>query len=992
MRRSGEVFSATIDGQSHRHAVLRACLGSASVAAILALTSVTPALAQTSGGQQGGAVETVVVSGTHIQSPDFSAPTPTTVIGTAQIEMSAQPNIFNTIAQLPSLQGSSGTTVLTYSTSSGAQGLSSFSLRGLGTIRTLTLLDGQRVVGANVTGVPDISLFPQLLVQRVDVVTGGASATYGSDAVGGVVNFITNRHFTGVKANVEGGITTYGDDAQYLLQFAVGHSFLGDRLHVEFEGDYDHEDGVPAGTFGENAPNGRKWFHATTLLNTGITNNGSPQYVYSNHAQSTTYSKYGLITAGPLQGTAFDVSGNPVPFVYGSSGVPSKNASGTVNGCYVGFCVGGDNSGAVGIGASLQSGLKRLDGYTRIGYDLNDDNEIYVTFNMARVTSNNQPNPGAAKSGLMMSCSNPFLPASIMSACAANGITSFKYGTDNAMLPNIHVHTSRRQLRAVLGADGAFEVGGTNWRYDAYYEHGEEITDIRVHNILLTPRYNAAINATMLGGQIVCADATARANGCQPLDIFGASTPSAAALAYIVPGDGPFQHTHQGQDVVSLSINGEPFSLWAGPVSIAFGGEYRREAYTVFADAYGNGVNAQSPNNSAYPADPVLSSAGSNWYAGNYHDGTGKYDVKEIFAETNIPLLDSTTLGKANLNLAGRWTDYSTSGTVYAWKIGGTWETPLDGLRFRVVTSQDVRAPNLSELFAAPTTTTLPSFTDPFNNTSITVLQNNVGNPGLNPEIARNVEAGIVLSQPRWLPGFSASLDYYAITLNRGISSLGAQQIVDFCYSGIDASQTCGAFNFSPPAPALPYVNVESFNLAKITTEGFDIEASYQFSLDALPGQFTVRGLATNVGDFTTYSGIPGALPTQGAGVNTGATPHWKGLFIEGWETEDFSFSVQERWISDGVFGHQYIVCSTACPVSTSNNPTLNYNRMAGALYVDVGGSYNVTDTVTAYFKIDNLFDRDPTPSPQTNTGLDINPALYDIIGRTYRLGVRFNM
>ncbi|GAA0554002.1 outer membrane receptor protein involved in Fe transport [Rhizomicrobium palustre] len=968
-----------------RDAIFRACLASASYVAILAAV---PAAAQSAGGAD--TLETIVVTGTRIQASGFTAPTPTQVIGTEQIEKNAQPNIFTTIAQLPSLQGSSGTAVNTFSTSSGQQGLSSFSLRGLTPIRTLTLLDGQRVVGANVTGVPDISLFPQLLVQRVDVVTGGASASYGSDAVGGVVNFITDKRFTGIKANVQGGITTYGDNAQYLLQAAVGHNFLNDRLHVQVSGEYDHEDGIPPGGFGENAPNGRSWYHATTLVNTGITNNGSPQYLLRDHAQATGYSKYGLISAGPLQGTAFDANGQPFSFLYGSNGVPAKDASGNVTGCYIGFCLGGDRSGAVGIGASLQSGIKRLDGYTRIGFDLDSNNEIYATFNMARVTSNNQPNPGAQKSGLTMSCSNPYVPTLIQQACTANNITSFKYGTDNAMLPNIHVNTSRRQMRAVFGADGKLSLGDTSWRYDAYYEHGEEITDIRVRNILLTNRYNAAINATLLNGQIVCADATARANGCQPLNIFGGLAPSPSALSYIVPDKGPFQHTHQQQDVVSLNLNGEPFALWAGDVSVAFGGEYRRENYRVNADPYGAGITATNTYNSTYPADPVLATAGSNWFAGNYHDGTGTYDVKEAYLEINAPFLNSPQFGKASLNVAGRWTDYSTSGTVYTWKIGGTWDTPLEAVRLRAVMSNDVRAPNLSELFAAPTTTTVPSFTNPFNKTSVTILQNTIGNSALKPEIARNIEAGIVLSQPSWLPGFSASFDYYRIKLTKGISSLTADQIVNFCFNGIN--QTCGAFNFNP-ASGLPFVNVQQFNLASIFTEGFDLEGSYQFDLpDMVPGHFTLRGLATNIGTFLTDPGIPGTIPQQTAGTNSGATPHWKFLMTQSWDNGVFSFNLQERWFTDGVIDRKYVVCQTGCPVSTGNNPTLDNNFMSGAFYLDVGGTYSFTDSMTAYFKIDNLFDRDPTPSPQTNTGLDTNPALYDIAGRTFRVGVRFSM
>jgi outer membrane receptor protein involved in Fe transport len=183
------------------------------------------------------------------------------VLSSAAIAKNAQPNVFTTIAQLPSLQGSTGATVGTNSTSSGTQGLSSFSLRGLGTIRTLTLIDGQRVVGANVTGVPDVSLFPQLLIERVDVVTGGASASYGSDAVGGVVNFITKTHFEGFKANVQGGISTYGDDGNYTFQAAGGKSFLDGRLHVVLSGEYSHEDGIPAAASARRRPMGA---HGTT--------------------------------------------------------------------------------------------------------------------------------------------------------------------------------------------------------------------------------------------------------------------------------------------------------------------------------------------------------------------------------------------------------------------------------------------------------------------------------------------------------------------------------------------------------------------------------------------------------------------------------------------------------------------------------------------------------------------------------------------------------
>ncbi len=749
---------------------------------------------------------------------------------------------------------------------------------------------------------------------------------------------------------------------------------------------------MPAGGFGEDAPGGRDWYSTATLINRGVTNDGSPQYLYREHAQAYQYTKYGLISAGPLQGTAFDQNGNPFAFQYGSNGVPSKAANGAVNGCYSsgGFCVGGDLSGNVGIGTSLQSKLKRMNSYGRVGFDLDANNEIYATLNIARVETRNQPNPGGATTGLTMSCSNPYLPASVVAACAANNITTFTYGTSNALLPNnISVQPTRTQYRGVVGADGKFDAFGKDWRYDAYYEHGENITNIHVDDILLNPHYRQAIQATLINGQIVCADATARANGCLPINVFGGQRPSDAALAYITPENGPYQHSVQKQDVASLNISGEPFSSWAGPVSVAFGGEYRRESYHVEGDPYGNGVTADSPNTADYPADPVLSAAGNNWYAGNYHNGAGSYNVKEAYLEANLPFLNSETLGKANLNVAGRWTDYSTSGVVYTWKVGGAWDTPIDGVRLRAVTSRDVRAPNLSELYAAPVTTTLPNFTNPFTSGSLLVLQNVVGNPALKPETAKNTTVGVVLANPRWLPGFSVSVDYFNIIVDDVISSLTAQQEVNFCFSGL--SQFCSAFNFAP-ATGTPFVNVQVFNLASYKTNGFDIESSYRFDLPSVPGHFAVRALATNTHKFVTNPGIPGAIAVDSAGQNSGATPDWKVLAVQSWESDRFSLSLQERWFSDGTFGNQYVTCAAgSCPVSTNNNPTIDYNHMKGATYVDVSGSYKVGNGLEAYFKVANLLDRDPTPSPQTNTGLDANPALYDLLGRFYHVGLRYS-
>jgi outer membrane receptor protein involved in Fe transport len=932
----------------------------------------------------------VRISGSRIVARGFSQPTPTTSLSAADLEKAAKPNLFNTLAELPALQGSTGRTTSTNSTSSGIQGLSSLSLRGLGTIRTLTLLDGQRVVGANVTGVTDVSQFPQLLVKRVDVVTGGASASYGSDAVGGVVNFITDKKFTGFKANVEGGQTRYHDDKSGTLQAAWGKGFMDDRLHATVSGEFSKENGIDSPGFGEVGAGGRTWYRNTVFQRRPLsqTTDGQPEYKAIDHAQQYQYSKYGLITNGPLQGTAFGDGGVPYQFNYGSNGVPTH--TGQVTNCVNPFCVGGDLSGSVGAGTNLAMNFKRQVAYTRLSWDIDPDNEIYVTMNYAQVKSHFSPNPGAAKqANLTIRCDNPFLPASIAAACAANNIDRFQYGTANAIFPaNINVHPTRTQRRFVLGGDGKFTLFGKDWSYDAYAEHGENTTNINVHDITLNTRYNNAIDAVRdASGRIVCRNAVAAANGCVPLNIIGNNPVDPAAWAYVAPAAGPIQRTTQSQDVASANFNGEVWEGWAGPLSMALGAEWRREKYDVHGDPYGAGVSPDSIGGAAYPADPTLNApVGNNWYAGNYHNGVGAYNVREAYVELNLPVLKSDTWGEANLNIADRQTKYSTAGNVSSWKIGATWKTAIDGLRFRAVSSKDVRAPNLSELFAAPV---VVNNQVQYQGGTVSVQQRTVGNTNLRPEIARNNSFGIVLSQPSWAPGFSTSLDYYDIKVNDVISTLSIQQEVDLCTAG--NKEICSAMVLN--SPGNNYVTVQNFNLASLHLKGFDIESAYRTNLDkfSLPGRFTVRALATRTLHFITDSGVVGTIPSEGAGVNLGNTPKWKVLATQTWDNDKLSLTLTERWFSDGKYSNEYIECQTNCPVSTLIHPTIYDNKMKGATYIDFGGSYNVSKQMMVYFKIDNLADRDPEPAPQANPSFAINPALYDVVGRTYRAGLRYN-
>lgn len=924
----------------------------------------------------------VRVSASRIASRGFTEPTPTTTLSAEELAKDAKPNLFDSLTELPALQGSTGRTTNTYSTSSGIQGLSSLSLRGLGTLRTLTLLDGQRVVGANVTGVTDVSQFPQLLVKRVDVVTGGASASYGSDAVGGVVNFITDKKFNGFKFNVEGGETKYHDDKNGTLQAAWGKGFMNDRLHIEASAEITKENGIDSPGFGPNAADGRDWYTVPALQEstTAMQAAGSPRYKYITQAQHVQYAKYGLITNGPLKGTTFGPGGAPSQFQYGTN-------------CAGNFCVGGDLSGGVGPGTNLAMNFKRQVAYTRVSWDLDADNEIYVTGNWAQVRSVFSPNPGAAKqANLSIKCDNAYLPASIAAGCASGYPTgAMQFGTANAEFPaNINVHPTRTQRRFVVGADGKFSLFGKDWSYDSYYEHGENTTVIHVQDITLNPRYNFAYDAIKdpATGQIVCRSTAARAAGCQPINIIGDNPINVAGWNYIAPANGPMQHTDSSQNVASINANGDVAEGWAGPISMALGAEWRREAYNVHGDPYGAGVGPQSPYDASYPQDPTLSTTGDNWFAGNYHNGSGAFNVKEAYVEFNIPFLKSATLGEANLNIADRQEKYSTAGSASAWKIGATWKTPIDGLRLRAVSSKDVRAPNLSELYAAMTVTN-QAVNNP-QGSSVQIQLRNVGNPALVPEVARNNSFGVVLSQPSWARSFNLSVDYYDIKVENVINSLGPQQEVDLCNAGY--ANVCPAVSINGPA-GTNYVLAQSFNFASLHTRGIDFETAYRKNLGdfGVPGQLTLRGLANRAIHAVSDPGLPGTTPSEGAGNMAGATPKWKVMLSQGWDNGKLGLTLTERWISAGKFNNEFIECQTNCPLPTAAHPTIYDNHIPGTTYVDFGATYNLSKESMLYFKIDNMLDRDPVLIPQTNSSLALNPAIYDATGRTYRAGLRMS-
>jgi iron complex outermembrane receptor protein len=1047
----------------------------ASGAAILAL-SASAAMAQQEG------VEQVVVSSTRLNNAGFDAPTPTTVVSAADLQAQAKPSVFDAITQLPALQGSTGVGYNTGSTTTGLIGLSALGLRGLSPLRTLVLMDSERVVGGNFNGVVDVSEIPQMLIQRVDVVTGGASASWGSDAVAGVINFVTDKKFEGFKMNAQAGLSTYGDAANMLFQSAAGTSFAGGRGHFEVAGEYAYNDGLlpryPVAQQHTAQPNigGRTIARQSGTASYGSSASsvpaGMPQSYYGplQQASSGTQSAaYGLITSGPYAGTTFDANGRATQYDYAGncfiSGGKLVGAIGTS--CFGTTADPGDQNDSHEFTQGLSDPLTRGNLYARVSYDLSPNAEVYATLTYGISRTQNTPAQGNSdKNGITIRCDNAYLlqsglfnsaaacASAVNPAAATPSAATMSFGSDWANIPtDQQMFLTRTLRRFVVGGDGTFNLFGKDWSWDSYFQHGETDTSIKIYNMPLSgapgilqsngnyaangqfSRFNLAQDAVFnSAGQIVCRNTVAQAYGCVPFNPFGGGTVTPGQIAYFdgqnVPGGttiGPSAIQTQRQEAFSFAVNGSPIEDWAGPVSVAAGYEYREEHYTQRADPYSGGVTASTPATVNEPCtDPFvdcgLTSLGSlgAWNAGNYHDGEGTYHVNEVFVEFGVPLLNDSFWGKADLDVAGRHARYSTAGDANTWKVGLTWDTPIPGIRLRTLQSRDIRAPNLSELFSPPQGLNGSVNNDFTGVNNQQVRQLNIGNPLLKPEKGQTTQIGLVW-QPDFIPGFQASIDYYRIAVKGAIASLGLQQVEDQCFNGFttfcnqQAITTANGVdqNVDPNHGAantpngLVAVASEAFNAGSLITDGFDLEASYQFDLQDydVPGSFTLHSLINHTTKFVTDSGIPGTqrnvelAGSLGGGGNSqtynqsgGNVLTWKLEETQSYQNDVWGFHLTERWYAGGVFTNKNdIVCAPGtCPVLTTaqltQTPTINFNRVDSIMYLDVGANWNISDTTQLYTQIDNVSNIRP---PDTG-GQNANNTLYDVIGRMFRVGVRF--
>ena len=908
----------------------------------------------------------IIVTGSRIASTGFTAPTPVTSVTTEELQRTSPGMIAEGLNLLPQFAGSSSNVTPSGLGNRAATG-NYLNLRNLGAGRNLVLLDGQRLPPTNYEGTTDTNIIPQSLVQRVEVVTGGASAAYGSDAVSGVINFILDTEYNGAKGRVQYGETEYGDSPTLRANFAFGAD-ITDRLHIL--GSYDHYE-VNGIIGNESRPIG--------VPNWGRTGAGTASNPYREF-QNVRFSNasYGtqISTANPasnpLRGYEFLPGGLAVPM---DLGTPTGSAGSSVGG-----------NGPVVIGRSLTATQNTEQFFGRLDYEVSDDISAFVQASYSdSFSSSISVGSGTQIGDHRIFTENPFIADSTRAILQNAGITSFIGSRVQADQPPKQQDITADATILISGLRGT--LGNYDW--DLGYSHGETGLDSSHFGNFNNQRYYAGLDAVRnSAGQIVCRITITNPgllDDCVPFNVFGNGSPSQAAYDYISQS-ADFE-VKQKMDIFTANISGEIFEVPAGAVALAVGVEYRTQSLVQTSNA----DPSQSIDMTGLRTNtsPFLLKFNST----NVGATQASQNVKEAYAEVAIPVLqDAPFARELSINAAGRYTDYSTSGSVKTWKVGASW-SPIDDIRFRVTRSRDIRAPSLNELFAA-TNSGQVAFLDTHTNTSARLTTVTTGNPDLTPELADTFTAGVVFT-PTFVPGLQLSVDYYDIKIKDAIATPNQALAYDQCEESQGTGPTCEyiirPFPWANTTPAnFPSLR-RSFpiNQSQVTVSGIDFELSYRTQFDG--GLFgdnaslSARLIGGHLLDYSTISepGVPVALSD-----NSGNNSKNRVNLALNYEDGPIGISTQTRWIG---------------PREKQQDPTRFYDEAMGftndipsRTYTDATVSYTFerfAGEFELYLTVANLFDQDPPLIPgagQPGQAFPTNISVYDVFGRTYTAGLRF--
>jgi iron complex outermembrane receptor protein len=911
----------------------------------------------------------IVVTGSRVRN-GFSAPTPVTIVTADELNRTANTNIADAVNQLPAFSGSLTPRGTTGNITSGAAGVNALNLRGIGTNRVLVLQDGRRVINASVStgfvGV-DINQIPNELISRVDVVTGGASAVYGSDALSGVVNFILDKKFTGLKGSIEGGITTYGDDRNGRVSLTAGTAFAGGAGHILLFGEGAYNEGIRGNPRPWNAEGG------SVIVNPNRTaTNGQPNFLVARRIGLNNGTPGGLITRGPLRGIYFGPGGVPLQYDFGLLSINNVIQGGSWR------------VSRLDAGLDLDPQIERVNLFGRISYELTDNLEAHAEYQWAYAHTKTNSNNNRTQDNVTILSGNPFIPAAIQAQMTALRLPSIVLGSTNGDVPRIISNNRRTLQRIQTGVSGRFGAFDSDWSWDAYYQISKQELDQRAESIGYLPRILLGRDAVRApNGTIVCRSTlTNPTNGCVPYNYFGTGVNSQAAIDYFTGVSARIDYLRQ--DAGAITVRGEPFSLWAGPISVAFGVEHRYERVRSTVD----------PDNIA-----------NNYLSGNYKPNFGKLSVTEGFLEAAIPVVrDQSWTKSLDLNAAVRATDYTTSGYVTTWKVGAVWQ-PVEDLRIRLTRSRDIRAASLGELFAGGVTASGVPFRDPATGQTTNGFQQTQGNPDLQPEKADTTGIGVVFS-PTFIPRFQASVDYFNIDISGAIVTPSGQAIINGCSAGI--TSLCA--NIVRTGGQISTVFVAPQNIVSQLARGIDIEASYRLPLDTLlrswSGDLSFRAFATYVLALRTVDptlsvnrlvdgrGVLGNFATTGfAGLTA---PKFRALASVTYSNDFMSATFRVRHTAGGTYNNAFTECASACPAN--NTQTIDNNRIEADTLFDAAFTvkpFRSSPDTELFLNIQNIFNTDP-PFVGGNT---LNTSFsgqansrYDVLGRVFLAGFRFKI
>jgi len=927
----------SVNRTSAGHARRILLMSAASVAA-------TPALAQQSPAPPEKKAD-IVVTGTRLPAV-VRAPTPLTVIGAQAIQDREPATLGEILQQIPSFAGIDSPNTAGVNSRGGGQ--INPDLRGLGASRTLVLIDGRRHVSTATTGSVDVKVVPALVVQRVEVVTGGASAAYGSDAVAGVVNIVLKDDLTGLQGTAEGGISQRGDGNEERLSLAGGSHFGDGRGRIVAGFDY-----VNVGPIGTQLTRGWGQRDVGLITNPNFSKNGLPNFIISPNVHSAITTPGGLVVSGPLRGIQF-----------GPGGAISNYGFGQVFGSTM---IGGDGAQQnENLLALLGTPVQDFNALASAKYDVSDHVQLFAELSGGKSIVGGASQEARDRGNLVIQRDNAFLPQAVKDLMVADNLQTITIGRVSKDTGKIQLDRNDTTVEAVTGVTVTF--GG--WTADAYAQYGQNDYDLKFGpNNRRQNEFFQAVDAVVdpATGNIVCRSTlTNPGNGCIPVDLFGDGS---LALNPFVNGTAHFRLITR-QSVAAADIKGAPFSTWAGPVAFAAGAEYRRDSADGTSDAVSQRVNANG-------------SIGG-WILGNQLPEHGVIKVFETYAEAQAPLAKGLSL-----NAAARRTHYSLSGTVTPWKVGAIWDA-VPGVRLRATRSRDIRAPNIAELFENGGSSNTNVF-DPVLGRAVQIREIEAGNPDLKPEKADTLTAGAVF-RPGFIPGLSASVDYYNIRIKDEIATLGAPTLAQGCFAG--NALFCRSLAFNPDG-TIAFITNTRLNLATAKTRGIDFEVDYSRK-HFVGGSLSTQLLATRVLELQSSTPGGGTLDRLGQVSNfnrTAGVPKWAGDAFVDYARGPLRLGLQARYVGAGVF-------STLLRQGAGAANTINDNRVPPFVYLTATASCRVhsggSRSAELFAVVNNLTDVDPPMIPSGAAGgineSSTNGQFYDVVGRFFRAGIRFTL